>query len=270
MSWHRVNQKTPCLVCGRADWCGYTTDGAHRCMRVSLAPEGMRVIQSDASGGYTYRVIGEVVSPSMAVRVPPLAPTINWEPVVQAFHADGFGYLRNLASELNVTEDSLIDMRVGWSDRHGAWTFPMWQYGKISGVRLRRPDGKKLCITGSKEGVFYAPTLVQPEEIYVVEGASDTAALLSIGIYAVGRPAALGGLDALARIVGAKRVTIIADADEAGRRGASVTLRRLSGVAAGTRVIEPQRGAKDVREWIQKGATAERIRWVADGAIYET
>lgn len=38
--WIRVNKKNPCPVCGKPDWCSYTEDGAHLCMRVHLDQHG--------------------------------------------------------------------------------------------------------------------------------------------------------------------------------------------------------------------------------------
>ena len=65
--------------------------------------------------------------------------------------------------------------------------------GEVVGVRLRKSDGKKLSIKGSKEGLFIPTGLKPCDRLLIGEGPTDTAALLDLGFEAVGRPSCTGG-----------------------------------------------------------------------------
>ena len=68
----------------------------------------------------------------------------------------------------------------------------------------------------------------RPDRVFVTEGPSDAAALLSVGLDVVGVPSAGGCADLLARLVRRlepEDVVIVADGDGPGQRGA-MTLAR--------------------------------------------
>ena len=90
-----------------------------------------------------------------------------------------------LAKELGVSFDSLRALNIGWDGL--AYTQPMQlPIGKIVGIQRRFPDGSKLCVDGSKSG-FFAPSDLNGEApLFVCEGYSDLAALLTIGLVGVG------------------------------------------------------------------------------------
>jgi hypothetical protein len=79
---------------------------------------------------------------------------------------------------------------------------------RITGVRLRRPDGSKWAVKGSSEGLFYAPGKIG-QTVYVAEGASDVAAMMTLGLSAVGKPSAQGGGPALAGMLAGLDVVLI-------------------------------------------------------------
>jgi hypothetical protein len=135
----------------------------------------------------------------------------------------------------------------------------------ICGIRLRFDDGRKKAVRGSREGLI-VPN--QPERggvLCIAEGPTDTAALLSIGLWAIGRPSCNGAVEATKRYIEAhvpSRVVIIADHDEPGRLGAI----RLA-IEIGTREIyQPPVGVKDAREWVRQGATRRDVIGVPTAA----
>ncbi|MEN6452085.1 MAG: hypothetical protein ABFC96_16465, partial [Thermoguttaceae bacterium] len=87
--------------------------------------------------------------------------------------------LGQLAVSLELSVVSLHRLRVGWSPRHCAWSFPMSDAaGKVLGIRLRLASGKKLSIKGGREGLFVPENLDQPVGVLLVaEGPSDTVVL---------------------------------------------------------------------------------------------
>ncbi|MFM9994959.1 MAG: DUF3987 domain-containing protein [Phycisphaerales bacterium] len=101
------------------------------------------------------------------------------------------------------------------------------------------------------------PGLDPDVPLIVAEGVSDTVALLSVGVDAIGTPMAGHGADHLAAIVKGRHVAICRDNDKAGELGASKLAEALRGVAASVRVFGPPAPHKDARAWIVGGAFAE-------------
>jgi hypothetical protein len=184
--------------------------------------------------------------------------------------------LTELASRLDVEEEALQRLRVGWKeenrrpDIHGtwiddgpAWTFPeMNAAGEIIGIQRRFEDESldKRVVSGSMRGL-YIP--IGWEEIagpiYIPEGASDVAALISVGRCAIGRPSARGGVEHLAGLLRGvdRRIIVLGENDRKadGRWPGKEGVVRVAGALASElgRPVEkafPPAGHKDVREWI--------------------
>jgi hypothetical protein len=147
--------------------------------------------------------------------------------------------------------------------------------GSICGIRLRRADGTKFAVRGSRNGLFVGRgrdplggAHAIPGTLVIVEGATDTAAMLSLGIEAFGRPSCSGGVETLIQFCSPvlwDRVAIIADADASGQRGARNLAARLVGYAPdGVRIVTPP--AKDAREWVRQGATRLDVLDAIDAA----
>lgn len=167
------------------------------------------------------------------------------------------------AQKLGVHPHALRRLQVGWCPSNCATTWPMRDAnGSIIGLRLRDPNtGSKKSVQGSAAGLFYDPdrfaNISSGVRVWVAEGASDTAALLSVGFDAVGVPSAKSGGDQLlelGRRILPSEIVIVADGDGAGVESASL-LRSELVILAGIRTIQPPNGIKDVREWINQGAS---------------
>ncbi len=181
-------------------------------------------------------------------------------------------WLRRAAELLGLPVDTLARLGVGWSvgDRASSW--PMRDdAGSVIGIRLRCPkSARKWAVRGSKAGLFYDPGLLKverPRRLWVVEGPTDAAALMSIGLDAVGVPSAGGGadlLDGLARRLRPESVVIVADADGPGLAGAKRLADALM-IVVPVRVICPD-GVKDARAWIVGGVDRSTVEGVADSA----
>lgn len=105
--------------------------------------------------------------------------------------------------------------------------------------------------------------------LLVCEGPTDTAALLDLGLSAVGRPSCSGGVKLLVELVKQRRpaeVVIVADGDAPGQRGAGNQAAVLVAYCAAVRIIAPPVGIKDAREWKRRGATAADVAAVIDAA----
>jgi len=182
-----------------------------------------------------------------------------------------------LSNDLRVPESSLKAFSVGWSRIHQSFSFPMVDAsGRVTGIRLRHPDGQKFSVRGGHEGIFYASDWCprEGETIFIVEGASDAIALHSIGIKAViGRPSCSGGVSIITSLVREhrpKHIIIIADNDTPGFAGAERLAQNLMAYCRDVRIITPPAGIKDARQWITAGATADTIHAAADAAPRKT
>jgi phage/plasmid primase-like uncharacterized protein len=142
------------------------------------------------------------------------------------------------------------------------------QYGDIVGLRLRSPNGGKFAVTGSRQGLFYTVDSVRDTTVYIVEGPTDTAAALTIGLCAVvGRPSCSGCLDATLALITRfrfRRVVIVADNDAPGWRGAE-TLQAALRVPS--MIVVPP--AKDLRAAVRDGFTAEDLMVMGNAQIWK-
>ena len=180
----------------------------------------------------------------------------------------------HLAKQLGLHPKSLRQLQVGWCASRCAYTWPMRDgSGTIIGIRLRDPNtGAKRSVQGSAAGLFYDPdryaNIESGARVWIAEGASDTAALLSVGLDAVGIPSAKSGGDQLlelGRRILPSEIVIVADGDSAGIESARL-LRSELVIVAGVRTIQPPNGVKDAREWINRGANRDELEREASAA----
>ena len=180
----------------------------------------------------------------------------------------------HLANSLGVTADALRRLGVGWCRQRCATTWPMRDAsGEIIGIRLRDPNtGAKRSVQGSAAGLFYDPiryaNIESGARVWIAEGASDTAALLSLGLDAIGIPSANSGGDQLlelGRRIRPSEWIIVADGDGPGIASAK-SLRSDLVIVAGVRIIVPPSGVKDSREWINRGASRVDLEQEAGAA----
>lgn len=259
MNWCRVSRKNCCPVCRKPDWCGYSEDGRLAiCMRVPSD-------KPTKNGGYLHRLRDDPLPPVPVPKKPPPRPQTNvldhWNTLK---HALDSGALYGLATGLGVSVAALLDLQAVWAESCGAWAFPMRDgVGNVVGIRLRADDGRKWAVRGSREGLFY-PERSPPDHTAVIcEGPTDTAAALTLGLWAVGRPSCTGGvpaLKALCRRLGIKFAVVVGDNDPPKARPGGHWQPGFDGArkltaALGIRwklFIPP---AKDLRAWVQAGAT---------------
>ncbi len=177
-----------------------------------------------------------------------------------------------LAVRLNLPAAVLVRLRVGWYADKNATTWPMVNSdGVCVGLRLRCiATGRKWSVRGGRAGLFVPDGLpVHPERLFIAEGPTDTAAVLSVGLPTVGRASATGSVATECNTVRRFKPTeciIIADRDDAGRRGAQTLAVPLLTCCRFVRIITPPESFGDVRDWVAGGATAADILAAADTA----
>lgn len=271
--WIRVSRTESCLVCDKPDYCTRSADGAlAHCMRIESNKPASK-------GGWIHRL----VDPLPQVVLPDKKPT----PKIDAAAAARTMYRSSqasakraaLANQLRVTVRSLelLGVGVGW-DWNGRefGSFPSRDgIGKTVGITRRYDDGQKKTMRGtSNGGVFVAPKWwKEPGPVWLVEGASDTAALLSESLCVIGRPSNIAGILVIRKLIGrrarGRAVVVIGEHDEKldrrgtveqckadcvgcawcapGLYGARETARQLR--QFGAKWMMPPEGVKDVRAW---------------------
>lgn len=176
--------------------------------------------------------------------------------------------LESLAKKLGVSYSSLRLLECTWAEPYKAWAFPMrGGDGEYNGIRLRAESGKKWAVTGSKEGVFYVFGFPNTSTLYVVEGPTDTAAAMTIGLDCVGRPSCYGGVEEIRIIVRNQkysRVVIVSDSDDVGRRGA-LTLRDALPFVRRCILTLP---CKDMRAFVQMEGTQKLLDSMVSSLIW--
>lgn len=267
-----VTKRNPCPLCQRPDWCLIRHDRA-----AVICPRTVSARQWGEAGFFhvidenTYRLSAPSRAP---MQIP---PCIDAGRISEGFElAITAEQIRTLAANLGVSAQSLCALNIGWSDRHDAFTFPMRnQLAQPIGIRLRKIDGFKFAVSGSRNGLFI-PGIQWGDEVWIVEGPTDCAAALTLELPAIGRPSCSAAVDMTVGFCRGKSVTIIGNYDEPktrpdgstfypGQDGTAVLADALAGAAALVRVIYPRTG-KDVRQWLAAGATNEEVRAVADNA----
>jgi 5S rRNA maturation endonuclease (ribonuclease M5) len=255
--WRRVNKEFPCPVCKKPDWCT-VGDRAICCMRVvSNRPV--------ANGGYLHPL------DSKAVKLPPVqpvSPSINTTALMKRWsdHTPASQVIE-LARSLGIEPVALTDLRVAWAADHNAWAFQMRDgYGEPCGVRLRDNNGRKWAVTGSREGIFL-PYVRPQSTAYVCEGPTDTAAALSLGVFAIGRPSCSGAITHTVttfKRLEIARVVILSDNDSPGLAGA-IRLRDALHIPA-VIMVPP---AKDIREFLRLGGTRALLESLTNALVWK-
>lgn len=258
-TWKHVTREAPCPICGKADWCIVSADGdAVVCYRVES--------QKAAKGGGWLHILRErpknMPPPKRRAASP---PPRDFD--AAAYHARlreswDHVWLDGLSLSIGASMEAIERLEPAWDARHQAFAFPMRDGdGRIVGIRLRNQEGRKWAVSGSKAGLFYPADLELGEfrDIVVLEGPTDTAAALTLGLPAVGRPSCNSGEEDLRRLVsrlGVRQVTIVADHDEAKSRANDSSYWRPGTIGAAKlaqdlkrmyRIVTPP--DKDFRQW---------------------
>jgi phage/plasmid primase-like uncharacterized protein len=221
------------------------------------------------NGGFIHRIDGQV----QHKRPWPLPPehrieaTINADAILLSWLAHTTTpRLQTCAIELGVSADALRRLGARWAPEYDAWAFPMRDGdGRSIGIRLRGRDGRKWAVRGSRSGLFIPVELPDAGQLLICEGPTDTAALLSIGMAAIGRPSCSGSVEHVIAYLARsapRDVVIVADRDRPGMEGAARLAMALRGKTRTPIKIVHAPTAKDAREWVRGGATAAAVQAV--------
>lgn len=276
--WQRVSRKRLCPICKKPDWCTISPDGeAVCCMRAKSAKRAK-------NGGWIHRLTDPVprYEPPPKEKEPASRTPEQWEEIVDSHYDMGKSLRKRLSEELGITVQSLQALAVGYGfdgKEYSSWPSRSPD-GNFCGVIKRYVTGKKRCIPGSSIQLFYRKMWSLGQgPIFLPEGGTDVASLISMGLCAVGRPTNIGGVQHLAKLLTVvdknRAIVVLGENDKRlckaphrcdgckdecrchgclrcwpGREGAILTARDLAS-HLGRRIwwcLTPG-GQKDVREW---------------------
>jgi hypothetical protein len=214
-NFSRVTRSNPCPICGKPDWCLIAKWGGVLCMRVESSKAGK-------SGGWWHKPGADHGPVRFIPRREP--PPLDAAAVMSRFHVRTTPTMQaQLAESLGVSTASVSVLAACWAEEHRAWAFPMRDgSGNVIGIRLRNDEGQKWAVKGSRQGIFIPDTTHQ-DLAMICEGPTDTAAALTLGYYAIGRPSCQGGTLETSAWLASKfirRIVIVADNDGPGYAGA--------------------------------------------------
>lgn len=272
----RVSKKRPCRVCGKSDWCGISEDGAVAvCMRVESR-------QTAKNGGWVH-IVDRTRPLCFAPQPKPITkpPLFNATKLLETWTAETrSSALYDHAELLGVSAWSLTEIGACWADPFDAWAYPMRDgSGKTVGIRLRNESGKKWAVSGSREGLFYPESHSDDPVAIVCEGPTDTAAALTIGLRAIGRPSCLGAVEQFRTLTRRRRIThllIIGDNDVPRKRpdggwwqpGLDGAMKLARHCNLPFKIMIPP--VKDLREWVRAGLNAKQFQQIANQQQWRT
>jgi hypothetical protein len=271
----RVGRSHPCPICKKGDWCLTGTDIA-LCMRVeSNRPKWL----SDGSLGYLHRIDGAPL-PSMAElarKSEPRKVQCDWGSRLKQWEqSHGLTSLNYLSKSLGVTRKSLELLGTVKSPQHSVWGFPMFDAKRNPiGIRLRHENGKKWSEPGSFNGLFI-PDCPAEKTMAICEGPTDTAAALTIGVYAIGRFNNCGGVDMIIEYIMVnkiKRVIIVADCDQDQIINDRVTNPGISGAIRLSGLLPVTSctltlPCKDMRAFVQRGGDSKTFNALTSQLVW--
>jgi hypothetical protein len=232
------------------------------CQRVESA-------HAHPKGGW-YHFYDSKVKPEFIPKPKEAPRTIDAEAIMNKYKVGTreFQY-QALAASLGVNWVALVGVGAAWAYDYNAWAFPMRNgFGDTVGIRLRNMEGFKWAISGSRQGVFLPETSVHvAQPAFLPEGPTDTAALLSLGLYTIGRPTNQTGGEHLK--VALKRlkinsVVIVADNDAMKRLGTREGRPGIEGAQKLAKELKMKHciwipPTKDARDFVKRGGTKTMI-----------
>lgn len=272
--WVRVTRAEPCPICKRTRYCTRSVAGdAVHCTKA----------QSDIATerGWIHKLGGDIPELPFREATKEERPSIDWSERARNCFERGIERLHELAEQLHVSEHALRQLGVGrgwdsWAGR-AFWSFPERSpEGKTTGIVRRFEDGKKLYMKWSRPGIYFEKNWRQHfGPIFLPEGGSGTAALITLGVSAIGRPSNISEIKPLIAMLrrDRRRVIVLGDNDEhpekrgeqshcpsncggcnhcfPGWYGAKATADRLNRVFRGrvSWLMVPG-GVKDSRDWL--------------------
>jgi len=198
-------------------------------------------------------------------RRPPPIPKDQIEHYVKALPDEAVQFLRE---HRGLTKEVIDSYKIGWCEEKERFTIPIPWQGKYINVRLYHPDRnpKILPISSDRSIQLFPEDQLEGDEIWLCEGELDALCAISHGLAAVSVTAGAGSWKEqfTPRFKG-KKVYIVYDCDEAGRKGAKKIAEILSRVAQVKVVDLGLKEGEDLTNWfVDYGKSKEDLEQLAN------
>jgi len=263
MIFQRATKEHRCPVCGKPDYCKFG-DRAVLCFRVESEHPNT---STDEGGCWHYYTDSSFVKLRPMPKQQPKPKALFSAEILRAWTngveaSELIGRIEHFAERIGVLPHSLMDLGATWSPLHNAWAFPMRDaVGNMIGIRLRNYEGKKWAVSGSRSGLLYNVCHHGDATAYICEGPTDTAAAITLGLFAIGKPSCNACNDMvldLLRRLKPKRTVIVSDVDSVSVDGIGFKeAKKLQSKIKHSAIWIPQ--AKDIREFVNNGGTRQMI-----------
>ena len=260
----RARKGRECPICHKDDWCVFNEHAA-LCRRAKngvkrFGEYGFLIILDDTLT-HDYRPLKS--STKKHCRLTDSELDVKFRPRAEHAWQNKKAMVVRLARDLGVAAWALDDLRVGYLFGPPAyWTFPeLSPSGHVVGINRRFADGAKRCMKGSRRGLTFCKDWHDYHgPIHIVEGGSDVAAGLTLGICVVGRPSNTGGVSYLTELLKpfrSRKIIVMGERDKKdtgqypGMDGLIHVGRSLSnGLRRSVDTHMPPDEAKDLRVWL--------------------
>jgi hypothetical protein len=269
--WERVSVRLKCPICNKEDGCLIAKDGTrvlcyHTPSDIYWSIGYLHKIPQDKVAELK-KMINDSQDKQMVVRTKGRNAFVDFKALSEIYRREMSPKLIvELAQQLNVRPDALQRLGIGWSSNYCCYTFPMVNENfEVTGIQRRWTHGAQAVIENSRIGVFL-PLGFRHEidtTTFVTEGASDTAAALSMGLNAIGRYSASTCEDIICQYVEDHRVFIVSDYDPAGLHGATKLCEKLKDQATEAYVFTLPAGSPkigDLRAWRAENGNTVTLR----------
>lgn len=259
--WINVHDaKVLCPVCGKNDWCLVHVEG-----KKVICPRTKSNMKM-AKSGWLHKVFDNgLLTKTIKEQKHQSNLCVNWVRLARQYHRRGSHHIPKMAllgMDLQIRYDRLQSIwRVGWDGE--AYTIPCYNgQFQMTGIMRRFPDGKKIWVSRSRNGLFLPKLKSWIGNLFICEGWTDAACLVQLGFRAIGRANCQTGEKGIKDLLRCRpdiqQVTVIADNDDMGKRGAKDLLGSL-GHRIPTAMLTVPKQHKDMRQWCQGGATREQV-----------
>ncbi|MGC1977118.1 MAG: AAA family ATPase, partial [Candidatus Sulfotelmatobacter sp.] len=155
-----------------------------------------------------------------------------------------------------------------YRNENGELLFQVVRY-EPKGFRQRRPDGQGGWIwnlNGVRRVLYRLSDVLMAKSVLVVEGEKDCETARTMGLVATCNAGGAGKWrDECTESLRGKRVVVIADADEPGRKHAQEVAASLAGKVESLKVLELP-GSKDLSGWVERGGKRDSLIELIGGA----
>jgi hypothetical protein len=138
---------------------------------------------------------------------------------------------------------------------------------KPKDFRFRRPgeNGEWIWnLKGVAKIPYRLPEVIAADEVFIAEGEKDVESLRKYGLVATCNPGGAGKwVDDYSKFLKGKKVCILQDDDEPGRKHALAVAKSVARYASETKLLPPFADAKDFTEWAERAGNKKKLLEIA-------